>query len=100
MTIRAKHTHDDNNNLTQTVKAWKVWESIGCPKAKDYDDITQEVVSIAIAVYHCLISTDTPFPDHLKELEFVKIVWNVACKKVDLRLEMTPELVKMVRAPY
>jgi hypothetical protein len=82
------------------VKAQKLWESVGRPKAKDYDDVTQEILSVAIAVYRCLISTDTPFPDHSKELEFVKIAWNVACKKVGLKLEMTPELVKMVCIHY
>jgi len=91
---------DDDNSHRQTAKAHKVWESVGHPKAKDYDDVTQEVLSVAIAVYRCLISSEAPFPDHSKELEFVKIAWNVACKKADLRLEMTPELVKMVSVDY
>ncbi|KIM88272.1 hypothetical protein PILCRDRAFT_62582, partial [Piloderma croceum F 1598] len=70
--------------------------SQGRPKAKDYDDVTQEVLAVAIAVYRCLICTDTPFPDHAKELEFAKIRWKIGCKKLDIRLEMTPELVKMI----
>jgi hypothetical protein len=82
--------------LLEITKVQKIYESQGRPKAKDYDDVTQEVLSIAIAIYRCLICTDTPFPDHAKELEFVKIGWAIACKKLDIRLEMTPELVKMV----
>jgi hypothetical protein len=104
VTTGGKRARDDDDfQLEQTVKAQKLWQSVGRPKAKDYDDVTQEILSVAIAVYRCLISTDTPFPDHSKELEFVKIAWNVACKKADMWLEMNPELVKMVRArnaPY
>ena len=33
----------------------------------------QEILTITIAIYQCLICTDTPFPDHAKELEFVRI---------------------------
>ena len=58
--------------------------------------MTQEVLAIAIAIYRCLICTNTPFPDHTKELKFVKIGWQIACKKMEIRLKMTPELVKMV----
>jgi hypothetical protein len=79
------------------VKAQKIYESQGRPKAKDYGDVTQEVFAIAIAVYCCLICTDTPFPDHAKELEFAKIGWKIGCKKLDIWLEMTPELIKMVQ---
>jgi len=109
VTVGAKRARDDNSNGSddgspsqsgQTVKARKLWESVGRPKAKGYDDVTQEILSVAIAVYRCLIATDTPFPDHSKELEFVKITWNIACKKVGLKLEMTPELVKMVCIHY
>jgi hypothetical protein len=78
------------------LKAQKIYESQRRPKAKDYDDVTQKVLAIAIAVYRCLICTDTPFLDHAKELEFAKIGWKIGCKKLDIRLEMTPELVKMV----
>ena len=74
----------------------KIYESQGRPKAKDYDDMTQEVLTIAIAVYRCLVCINTPFLDHTKELEFIKIGWQIACKKMEIRLKMTPELVKMV----
>jgi len=86
----------DDENDVQTTKAHKIYESQGRPKAKDYDDLTQEILAISIAVYRCLICTNTPFPDHAKELEFVRLAWRKACEKIEVKLEMTPELVKMV----
>ena len=86
----------DDKNHTQTTNAQKIYESQGRPKAKDYDDLTQEILTIAIAIYQCLICTDTPFPDHAKELEFVRIAWKTACEQVEVKLQITPELVKMV----
>jgi hypothetical protein len=96
MTTSLKRARSSDEILLEITKVQKIYESQGRPKAKDYDDVTQEVLAIAIAIYRCLICTDTPFPDHAKELEFVKIGWTIACKKLDIRLEMTPELVKMV----
>jgi hypothetical protein len=79
---------------TTITTAQKLYESQGCPKAKEYDDVTQKI--LAIPIYHCLISTDTPFPNHAKELKFVRIAWKVVCKKLDIQLEMALKLVKMV----
>ena len=80
----------------QTAKAQKLYESQGRPKAKDYDNVTQEILGVAIPIYRCLVCTRAPFPDHTKELEFVKIAWRKACEQVEVRLEMTPELIRMV----
>jgi hypothetical protein len=96
-TTGQKRAHSpDDENQTQITKAQKIYESHGRPKARDYDDLTQEILAIAIAIYRCLICTDTPFPDHAKELEFVRIAWKKACEQVEVKLQITPELVKMV----
>jgi hypothetical protein len=91
-----KRARPSDGILLETTKVQKMCGGWGRPKVKDYDDMTQEVLVIAIAIYRCLICIDTPFPDHAKELEFVKIGWVHACKKLGVRLEMTTELVKMV----
>ena len=95
-TTSLKQVHSSDKILLEITKVQKIYESQGHPKAKDYDDVTQEVLSIAIAIYRCLICTDTPFLDHTKELKFIKIGWTIACKKLDIPLKMMPELVKMV----
>jgi hypothetical protein len=89
-----KRAPSSNEIVLEITKVQKIYECQGRPKAKDTNNMTQEV--LAIAIYRCLIYTNTPFPDHAKELEFVKIGWNIACKKLDIWLEMTPELVRMV----
>lgn len=78
-------------------KAQKVNESpSGRPKASDYDTTTQELIPYANAVYRSQISTNGPFPDRLQELEYVKIAWKMACVAVGVKVDMTPDLVKMV----
>jgi hypothetical protein len=96
--VKLKRVRSIDEIHTAIATAQKLYESQGRPKAKDYDDVTQEILAIAIAIYRCLICTNTPFPDHVKELEFVRIAWKIACRKLDIQLEMTPELVKMVSA--
>ena len=91
-----KQVHSSDKIDTQVVKAQKLYKSQGHLKAKNYDDMTQEVLTVAITIYHCLICTNMPYPDHSQELEFVKIGWRITYKKVEVKLEMTPELVKMV----
>lgn len=96
---RRDSSDNDGEAVTGTItKALKIHESQGRPKAKDYDDLTQEVLATAISIYRSLVCSQKHggFPDHTKELDFVKIAWRRACEELDVRLEMTPELVKMV----
>jgi hypothetical protein len=57
----------DDENHTQTTRAQKIYESQRCPKAKDYDDLTQEILT-----------------------------QKTACEQVEVKLQIMPELVKMV----
>ena len=91
-----KQVHSSDQICSEAIKIPKVFRNSGRPKVKDYDDMTQGVLIIAIGIYRCLICTVTPFPDHVKELEFVMTGWVMACRKLNVWLEMTPELVKMV----
>jgi hypothetical protein len=87
-------------HAAQTAKAQKVHVSSGRPKAKDYDDVTQEVLAIAIAIYRCLISTEAPFPDHVQEVAFAKTAWEKASEICNIVMSTTPEIIKMVRYSY
>lgn len=90
-------TDDDTSDTTQYVaKVQKIHESQGRPKAKDFDDTTQEVLTKAITYYRCLISSMNAFPDHHTELNFVKLSWRMACEDLETRLQMTPDIVKIV----
>ena len=91
-----KQVHSSDQIRLEAIKILKVFGNLGRPKMKDYDDVTQGVLILAIGIYCCLICTVTPFPDHVKKLEFVMTGWVMACRKLNIWLEMTPELVKMV----
>jgi hypothetical protein len=74
--------------------------STGRPKAKDFDDVTQEVIGLAIAFYRCYISSKNSFPDHALELEFIADAWRAACQRLNLEMEITPTISKLVRRSF
>lgn len=80
------------------VKAQKVDRSGGRPKAADYDDLTKEVIAIAISLYRCKISTVQAFPDRSVELDFVIDAWKMACENQSVQMELTPRISKIVHS--
>ncbi|KAH9910619.1 hypothetical protein B0H21DRAFT_668586, partial [Amylocystis lapponica] len=88
--------HGDRNNVLRP-KMQKANDGSARPKAADFDDITQEVLSIAVAVFRCLICTQAPFPDtSALELDMAKRAWREACEKTGLNVMLTPTLLKMI----
>lgn len=67
------------------------------PKAKDFDDVTQELIALAITIYRCLISTKQAFPDHATELEFLRKAWAEACQRCNIAMDLTPTISKLAR---
>ena len=49
------------------VKAQKVKEGSGRPKASDYDEVTKEVILTATGIYSCLVSMSNAFPTPQKK---------------------------------
>ncbi|KAJ6629318.1 hypothetical protein B0H10DRAFT_1776357, partial [Mycena sp. CBHHK59/15] len=66
------------------------------PRAKDYDDTTQELLAIAIDSFRCRISAINGFPDHQTEAEFVKQSWAKACLELNVMMPITPVLAKLI----
>ncbi|KAH7910152.1 hypothetical protein BJ138DRAFT_1114361 [Hygrophoropsis aurantiaca] len=99
---RRKRCHDsyelDNDKMVseKLVKAQKINEHQGRPRAKDYDDVTQEFLAAATGDYRARICTKAPMPDHQQEIEMLRLSWAYACTKTGINLEMTPQLAKMV----
>ncbi|GLB43864.1 hypothetical protein LshimejAT787_1500480 [Lyophyllum shimeji] len=60
------------------VQAQKVTANTGRPKAADYDDDVQELITRANSLYRCFLSTVVAFPDSATELDAVKQAWKVA----------------------
>ncbi|KAH7918951.1 hypothetical protein BV22DRAFT_1023796 [Leucogyrophana mollusca] len=85
----------NNAELERPVKAQKINGHQGCPRAKDYDNITQEFLAAAAGDYQARICTKVPVPDHQQEIEILHLSWAYACKKTGVNLKMTPQLLKM-----
>ncbi|KAK6971928.1 hypothetical protein R3P38DRAFT_2586128, partial [Favolaschia claudopus] len=66
------------------------------PKAHDFDDITQEALAVAIKVYRCFCAGRHAFPDHTLEVSWVCEAWALACRKVNINMELTPTLTKLI----
>ncbi|KAG6906092.1 hypothetical protein DXG01_015961 [Tephrocybe rancida] len=84
------------NNATvapTTIKAMKISDNIGCPKASDYDDTRKETILTAANIFCCLISTFNGFPDSSTEIDFRA--------NEDLGLEppidLTPDIGKIIK---
>ncbi|KAJ6612583.1 hypothetical protein B0H10DRAFT_2222932 [Mycena sp. CBHHK59/15] len=90
-----KRTHSPEADLRPT-QAQKINDYAGRPRAKDYDDTTQELLAIAIDSFRCRISAINGFPDHQTEAEFVKQSWAKACLELNVMMPITPVLAKLI----
>ncbi|KAF8152478.1 hypothetical protein B0H34DRAFT_118546 [Crassisporium funariophilum] len=68
----------------------------GRPKTGDYDDVTQEYIYQAIALYRVALSTDLAFPSHQQETEGVRNAWKAACDAFNTPLRLTPRIAKLI----
>lgn len=91
-----KHSCSPSDDDSRPAQAQRVNNSSRA-KAADFDDVTQEILSLAISLYRCWICTDTAFPDHLMETDWVREAWSAACRELDVNIELTPTLSKLVR---
>ncbi|KAJ7802647.1 hypothetical protein B0H14DRAFT_3137444 [Mycena olivaceomarginata] len=66
-----------------------------CPKAKDFDDVTQEIISLAITEYRVLLSGKYAFPDPTIELDYLRRAWTKAFKELEVAIESTPTISKL-----
>ncbi|KAI0948855.1 hypothetical protein AcV7_009486 [Taiwanofungus camphoratus] len=56
-----------------------------------------EVLTIAIAIFRCIVSTKAPFPDTTAlETEMAQCAWKLACERTQLNVSLTPTLLKMI----
>ena len=81
------------------VKAQKVSERGGHPKASNYDDIAKEVILCATAIYRCLVSTSNAFLTPSEEGEMIRDAWNRANEEMsqEVPIALTPVITKVVR---
>ncbi|KAJ7710901.1 hypothetical protein B0H17DRAFT_914954, partial [Mycena rosella] len=73
----------------------KISDNQGRPRAKDYDDTAQELISIANTWYQCLLATQDAFPDSTAEPEIVNLAWDTACEELKVAVRLTPDIAKL-----
>ncbi|KAJ6564236.1 hypothetical protein B0H19DRAFT_941479 [Mycena capillaripes] len=86
---------EDSDDL-RAVQAQRTGIFTGRPKAKDFDDVTQEVIALAIKLYRCYVSMKYGFPDSTRELEFLRKSWAEACSRLNIGMELTPTIFKLI----
>jgi len=87
---------------TVFVKAQKITNNAGRPKASDYNDVSREVILKASSIYRSLISTASPFPTSNEELSHVRTAWDRANHDTaqPIPIGMTPIIGKIVSLLY
>ncbi|KAI6166686.1 hypothetical protein EDD17DRAFT_1855258 [Pisolithus thermaeus] len=81
---------------TTVVKAQKLVEHEGCPRTRDYNDVTQEFMMTAIGEYRACLCAEAPMPNHIAETSLLDVSWVQACKATGVNLDRTPQLAKIV----
>ncbi|KAF8144660.1 hypothetical protein K438DRAFT_575568 [Mycena galopus ATCC 62051] len=89
---RARSPHDED---LRTVQVQQLSTS-GRAKAKDFDDVTQEVLTLGIKNYRVLVSAEHGFPDQATELEFLGKSWTTAAEDCNVNMDVTAPLSKMI----
>ncbi|KAF8153440.1 hypothetical protein B0H34DRAFT_105753 [Crassisporium funariophilum] len=99
--VGAKRTRSEETDINAAlglVKAQKINDNTGRPKASDYDDVGKEVILAAANIYRCLISTVDGFPDSATELDFVRAAWKQANDDAGLQpIALTPAIGKIIK---
>ncbi|KAI5985846.1 hypothetical protein EDD15DRAFT_2116152, partial [Pisolithus albus] len=68
----------------------------GRPRAKDYDDMTQEFVAAAVAEYRARLCAQSPMPDHGQETALLAASWAKASQLTGVKLTRCPDLSKLI----
>ncbi|KAJ7840202.1 hypothetical protein B0H14DRAFT_2512693 [Mycena olivaceomarginata] len=84
---------DDDIRVTQ---AQKTTDHQGRPRAKDYDDTTQALINIASIWFRCLLATKEGFPEHLDEVDMVKLSLAKGEEELKISMPLTPEIAKLI----
>ncbi|KAI6030141.1 hypothetical protein EDC04DRAFT_2505878, partial [Pisolithus marmoratus] len=68
----------------------------GRPRAKDYDDMTQEFITTTVAKYHAQLCAQSPMPDHGQETALLAASWAKAHQLTGVNLAQNPDLSKLI----
>ncbi|KAJ6518448.1 hypothetical protein DFH09DRAFT_1428065 [Mycena vulgaris] len=84
--------HDD----IRAAQAQKIHDHQGRVRARDYDDTTQELISITNTWYRCLLAARDAYPDVASETEMVTLAWSKGCEELKVSMRITPDIAKLI----
>ncbi|KAJ7732843.1 hypothetical protein B0H16DRAFT_1328495, partial [Mycena metata] len=87
------HSPEDDMRATQ---AQKISDHQGRVRAKDYDDLTQEAISISCTWFRCLLVSKAPYLDHTPEMEMIRLSWAKACEELKVSMPLPPDVAKLI----
>ncbi|KAJ6456820.1 hypothetical protein C8R47DRAFT_996109, partial [Mycena vitilis] len=91
-----KRDRSSDDDDIRVVQAQKINNHQGRPRAKDFDDLTQELVSITNTWFRCLLATRDAFPEHTPEQQMLRQSWSWACQELGVHMSMTPDIAKLI----
>ncbi|KAJ7787795.1 hypothetical protein B0H14DRAFT_2629001 [Mycena olivaceomarginata] len=91
----SKRAHSPAEDLCPS-QAQKLNDHQGRARAKDYDSMTQEIVSMAVTYFRCLLATEDTFPDHTSETHLLTLTWTMARQEHKLAMDMTLDIAKLI----
>jgi len=97
--VRAKRRWEpieEDGPETTVIKAQKLTEHEGQPRAKDYNDVTQEFVNAAIGDYQARLCAKSPMPDQTQESTLLNTSWAKALQTTGVNLVRMPQLSRLV----
>jgi len=81
---------------TTIIKTQKLTEHKGQPCTKDYDDVTQKFVNVAIGDYQACLCAESPMPDQTQESTLLNTPWAKALQTTGVNLMWMPQLSRLV----
>ncbi|KAJ7062181.1 hypothetical protein C8F01DRAFT_126258 [Mycena amicta] len=94
---RQRSSDDTIDDLVHVAQAPKVnAQHRGLTRARDFDDSTQELISATCAIYRCLLTTKSGFPDSTQDLILVQDAWKMACSTLGVSMRLSTVLAKLI----
>ncbi|KAI6099662.1 hypothetical protein F5141DRAFT_1219013 [Pisolithus sp. B1] len=92
----AKREDEDNSLNVKTLVIHNM--SKGWPKAANYESDVQAILKTAIEIYCVILLTENPFPTGVREVNWVKKAWSLACQHHSTKLAHDRGILKSIMA--
>ncbi|KAF8833123.1 hypothetical protein BDN67DRAFT_860331, partial [Paxillus ammoniavirescens] len=69
--------------------------SKGCVTAKDYKAAVQEILKIAIGLFHSCLTANNAYPDRISQVTWAKEAWVEACNECEAQINFNNEVIQL-----